>query len=288
MSDMSSTDYSYEATARTALINGRTLHWNEAGAGPVCILLHGAGPGVSGWANFADTLPVFAKHFRTLVVDQPGFGASEGADFTGDYFTHSASTVVALMDHLGIEKAHLVGNSLGGGTAARLALDFGDRADRLALMGPGGMTTRMFTPEPTLGHTRLYAFNEEPGTERLETFMKGMVYDHSFVTSEMVADRFERSQRPEAAVNFERMRVSFIEGEGVAKGQLWREAADLTHETLLIWGREDLVNPYDGGLFVFSQLPNASLHVMSRCGHWAQTERATEFNRVVIGHLLDD
>ncbi|WP_300681897.1 alpha/beta fold hydrolase [Nocardioides sp.] len=286
---MSDTDLSYTATTRRAELDGLGIHYNEAGEGPVCVLLHGAGPGVSGWANFADSLPAFAQHFRTLIVDQPGFGASDGRDFEGDYFSHSARTLAALLDHLGIEKAHLVGNSLGGGTAARFALDFPDRADRLALMGPGGMTTRMFTPEPTLGHTRLYDFNAPPGpsVDKLEVFMKGMVFDPSYVTDEMIADRFERSQRPEAAVNFERMRVSFLSGEGLTRGQLWREAAQLTHETLMIWGREDLVNPYDGGLFAFSQMPNASFHVMSRCGHWAQTERAREFNRVVIGHLLD-
>src|SRR5690606_19791936 len=160
--------------------------------------------------------------------------------------THAADTVVALLDHLGIEKAHLVGNSLGGGTAARLALDHPDRADRLALMGPGGMTTRMFTPEPTLGHTRLYDFSAPPGptVEKLAVFMNGMVYDESFVTDTMVADRFERSQRSGAAENFERMRTSFLTDEGAIRGQLWREAARLQHETLLIWGREDLVNPY--------------------------------------------
>lgn len=284
-----SADFSYHATTGRAELDGLGIHYNEAGDGPVCVLLHGAGPGVSGWANFEHTLPVFAQHFRTLVVDQPGFGASDGRDFEGDYFTHAADTVVALLDHLGIEKAHLVGNSLGGGTAARLALDHPDRADRLALMGPGGMTTRMFTPEPTLGHTRLYDFSAPPGptVEKLAVFMNGMVYDESFVTEEMVADRFERSQRPGAAENFERMRTSFLTDEGAIRGQLWREASKLQHETLLIWGREDLVNPYDGGLFAFSQMPNASFHVMSRCGHWAQIERAREFNRVVLGHLLD-
>ncbi len=287
---MSEADYSFEATSRRIDLDGLEIHYHDAGEGPVVILLHGAGPGVSGWANFEDNLPYFAQRFRTLIIDQPGFGASGGVDFKGDYFTHSANTLVKLMDALGIDKAHLVGNSLGGGVAARFALNHPERADRLALMGPGGLTTRLFTPEPTLGHTRLYDFSAPPGPspEKLEVFMKGMVYDPSFVTPEMIEDRFARSQLPEAAVNFERMRVSFTEGDGIAAGQIWREASNLEHETLLLWGREDLVNPYDGGLFAFSQMPNASLYVMSKCGHWAQVERAREFNRVIAGFLLDD
>lgn len=286
---MNEPGFGYAETTRTATVNGLRIHFNEAGDGPVAILLHGAGPGVSGWANFADNLPVFARSFRTLIVDQPGFGASAGADFEGDFFTHSADTIVGLMDELGIGKAHLVGNSLGGGVAARLALDHPDRVDRLALMGPGGLTTRLFTPEPTLGHTRLYDFNAPPGPtrEKLGVFMRGMVYDDEFVTEDMLDDRFARSQIPGAAEAFERMRVSFLSPEGTRAMQLWREVATIEHETMLIWGREDLVNPYDGGLFAFSQMQNVSLHVMSRCGHWAQVERAREFNRLVTGFLLD-
>lgn len=285
---MPSAGYGYQETSRTATVGGQRIHYNEAGEGPVAILLHGAGPGVSGWANFADNLPVFAGSFRTLVVDQPGFGASETAAYEGDFFTHSAAAVVGLMDELGIEKAHIVGNSLGGGVGTRMALDHPGRVDRLALMGPGGMTARLFTPEPTLGHTRLYDFNAAPSREKLAVFMRGMVHDASFVTEEMIDDRFERSQRPGAAEAFERFRTSFLTPEGSRRMQLWREAAAIEHETLLLWGREDLVNPYDGGLFAFSLMPNVSLHVMSRCGHWAQVERAREFNRVVIGFLRDD
>lgn len=286
---MTAEPFGYEETSRTATVNGMHIHYNEAGEGPVAILLHGAGPGVSGWANFEDNLPVFAPFFRTLIIDQPGFGASDGIDFEGDYFTHSADVVVGLMDELGIDKAHLVGNSLGGGVSVRASLDHPDRVDRLALMGPGGMTTRLFTPEPTLGHTRLYDFNAAPGPTRdkLATFMRGMVFDDKFVTEDMIDDRFERSQRPGVAESFERMRVSFLSQEGKFAMELWREAHRIHHETLLLWGREDLINPYDGGLFAFSQMPNASLHVMARCGHWAQIEQAHEFNRVVIGFLLE-
>ncbi|PTR20237.1 4,5:9,10-diseco-3-hydroxy-5,9,17-trioxoandrosta-1(10),2-diene-4-oate hydrolase [Rhodococcus sp. OK519] len=286
---MSSENYDYARTSRTVTVDGRRVHYNEAGDGPVAILLHGAGPGVSGWANFEHNLPVFAESFRTLVIDQPGFGDSEGTDFEGDYYTHSAETVVGLMDELGIDKAHLVGNSLGGGVALRLALNNPDRVDRLALMGPGGLTTRLFTPEPTLGHTRLYEYTAPPGPTRdkLAVFMRGMVFDEKFVTEDMIDDRFERSQRPGAAESFERMRVSFLSAEGKLALELWREASRVQHETLMLWGREDLINPYDGGLFAFSQMPNASLHVMSRCGHWAQIERADEFNRTVLGFLLE-
>ena len=85
-------------------------------------MLHGGGPGASAWSNFGRALPGFAEDFRTLLVDQPGFGQSDKPPVVGNYFRFSADHVVALLDELGIEKAHLLGNSLGGGTAARLTI----------------------------------------------------------------------------------------------------------------------------------------------------------------------
>src|SRR5699024_12025880 len=79
------------------------------------------------------------------------------------YFVHSSSAIVALMDELGIERAHMVGNSLGAGAAVRLALDYPDRAGKLVLMGPGGLSMNVFSPEPTEGVKHLANFSAPPG-----------------------------------------------------------------------------------------------------------------------------
>jgi len=102
------------------------LHYEQAGAeragrAPV-VLLHGGGPGAAGMSNFGRNLPVFAERFRTLVVDQPGFGKSDKPPVEGSYFTFAAQALKDLLDELGIDRVHLVGNSLGGGTAVRFAL----------------------------------------------------------------------------------------------------------------------------------------------------------------------
>ena len=131
------------------------LHYEEAGSGPVVVLLHGGGPGASGMANFRRNLPPFAERFRTLVIDQPGYGKSDKPPVTGNYFTFAADALAGLLDELGIERVHLVGNSLGGGTAVRFALRFPARAGRLALMGPGGLSLNVFAPDPTEGVKRL-------------------------------------------------------------------------------------------------------------------------------------
>lgn len=276
--------FGYDETTRSATVKGLTIHYHEAGDGPVAVLLHGAGPGVSGWGNFAANLPVFAAAHRTLIIDQPGFGSSDRPDdFDGDYFSFSARIVKGLLDQLGIDEAFFVGNSLGGGVAARFALDYPDTAKALALMGPGGFTAHQFIPEPTLGHERLYRFFESGETrEALAVFMRGMMFDPDLVTDEMIDDRFRRSQLPDTSSFFTRFRQSFVDPANVEKTQLWRFASRIEQPTAIIWGREDLVNPWDGALFGFSQMKNVSLHVLAGCGHWAQTEKFDEFNEICL------
>src|SRR5262245_22079454 len=139
-------DITYDSTSRTAKAAGLTLHYHEAGPAeaPVVIMLHGGGPGASGWSNFGANLPVFAGQFRTLLVDQPCFGRSDKPELDGDYFSFSAAAVAGLMDELGIGKAHFIGNSLGGGTAVRMALNHPDKVAKLVLMGPGGVSVNLF------------------------------------------------------------------------------------------------------------------------------------------------
>src|SRR5580693_6472715 len=107
------------------------LHYEEAGShkGVPVVMLHGGVPVASGMANFGHYLPAFAERFRTLVVDQPGYGKSDKPPVQGSYFTFAADALAGLLDELGIDRVHLVGNSLGGGTAVRFALNFAERAN---------------------------------------------------------------------------------------------------------------------------------------------------------------
>jgi 4,5:9,10-diseco-3-hydroxy-5,9,17-trioxoandrosta-1(10),2-diene-4-oate hydrolase len=263
------------------------LHYHEAGDGPPVVMLHGGGPGASGWSNFGRNLPVFARRYRTVVVDQPGFGDSDKPAVTGQYFTFSSDALLGLLDKLGIERAHLVGNSLGGGTAVRFALRHPDRAGRLVLMAPGGLSLNVFSPDPTEGIKKLYAFSAPPGPskEKLAEFLRTLVYDQKLVTEELVAERFAAASDPESLRAMASMGASFTSPESFEDGMLWREAYRLRQRVLLIWGREDRVNPLDGALTALKLLPRAELHVFGRCGHWAQLERFDEFNRLTMDFL---
>ncbi len=264
------------------------MHYHDAGAGEPVVLLHGGGPGASGWSNFGHNAAVLATVFRVLLPDQPGFGRSAAPDVVGNYFTFSADALAALLDHLSVEKAHVIGNSLGGGTAVRFALRYPDRAGKLVLMGPGGLSINVFSPDPTEGVSRLTAFAIEPSRDRMAAFLRSLVFDQKLITDALIDDRYEAARTPEALAAMTSLGRSFFDPATAEDGMLWREAHRLRNQVLLIWGREDRVNPLDGALVALKQIRKAQLHVFGRCGHWAQLEKAGEFNRLVLDFLGGD
>ncbi len=282
---------SRQGTARQAKAGTFSLNYHEAGdatalgGGLPLVMLHGGGPGASAWSNFGACLERFAADFRVLLVDQPGFGDSDKPEVEGHFFTFAADAVAALLDELGIERVHLLGNSLGGGTAARFALKHPKRVGRLVLMGPGGLSQNVFSPDPTEGIKRLYEFGGDPTSEALEAFIRTMVVNQELVTPELVAERFENATAPGAREAMASMGASFMKAETFEEGMLWRDAYKIRQHTLLTWGREDRVNPLDGALIALKLIPKARLHVFPNCGHWAQIEAAEEFHTVTRDFL---
>ena len=104
-------DATFESTSRYAQVRAGdreiTLHYHEAGAGPTVVLLHGGGPGASSWSNFGRNIGVLAQHFRVLAVDQPGYGHSDKLAEHEQYNRYSAAALLALFDHLGLERAYI-------------------------------------------------------------------------------------------------------------------------------------------------------------------------------------
>jgi 4,5:9,10-diseco-3-hydroxy-5,9,17-trioxoandrosta-1(10),2-diene-4-oate hydrolase len=280
-----------ETTSRFAdLPSGLRLHYHQAGdpAADTVLLLHGGGPGASAWSNFGRTLGVLSERFHVLAVDQVGFGqSSKPTEFTKQFFAASADALAELLDLLGIAQAHCVGNSLGGGTAVRLALDHPGKAGRLVLMAPGGLGLNVFAPDPTEGIKKLYAFAAPPGPtpEKLADFLRTLVFDASMITEELVAERFRYAADPGTLASMRAMGASFMKPGGAEQSMLWREAYKLRQRVLLVWGREDRVNPLDGALVALKLIPRAQLHVFGGCGHWAMLEKFDEFNRITADFL---
>jgi 4,5:9,10-diseco-3-hydroxy-5,9,17-trioxoandrosta-1(10),2-diene-4-oate hydrolase len=171
------------------------MHYNEAGSGDPLICIHGGGPGATGWSNFSRNIDELAKHYRTIFVDLPGFGETDGMKIDGPLYGVLARSVRDFMDAMDIRRAHFIGNSLGGGTVVKFAMDYPDRADRLVLLGPGcGLP--IFSHTPSEGIKHLFGFYEPPGPsiEKLKAFIQVMIYD--LRANRRTAGRALRSRNP--------------------------------------------------------------------------------------------
>lgn len=255
------------------------IHYNEAGAGHPVIMLHGSGAGATGWSNFNPNMGYLADFYRVFAVDMPGWGKSDAV--TIDNRDHAAQ-LLAFMDALGIDKAALVGNSMGGMTALSFAVRYPDRISHLITMGPGAPGVRLFSPGDgwSEGIKVLIKGYEEPTPDTMRELVNIMTYDSSFVTDALV------KQRSESALSNPAHLKNFLDGWGRWPGFITQD--DLTRvqtPALLVHGRDDRVVPFEHSLALVSLIPNSRLVLFNKCGHWAQLEHAAEFNRLVHDFL---
>jgi pimeloyl-ACP methyl ester carboxylesterase len=261
------------------------IHITEVGSGDPIVMLHGGGPGASGMSNFRTNIAHLAARFRLIIVDQPGFGSSSKTLPGGrSYFRTSAEAVQEVMSSSGVAKAHFLGNSLGGGTSLRFALDYPDMVDRLVLMGPGGGAVNILTPGDIARgvDAAVRRFYESPTAERMREFVDFMVYDPSTASDDLVQERLAAATDPDAMAF---MLKVFRELATDPEGELWKQVDRIQHRTLLIWGREDRVLPFDSSLLMFHRMKDVRLVAFSECGHWVQSEKQQEFDRLVTDFL---
>jgi 4,5:9,10-diseco-3-hydroxy-5,9,17-trioxoandrosta-1(10),2-diene-4-oate hydrolase len=275
-------------TERTVTVEGEPIFYAEAGQGPAVVMLHGGGPGASGVSNYSRNIDALAQNFRVIVPDMPGYGRSTKKPDHTDTYRYIANMIRGLLDQLGIDTAHLVGNSLGGAAALMLALDTPHRVDRLVLMGPAGIgTTRGL---PTAGMNSLlsyYTGGDGPSRDKLATFIRTyLVYDSSAVSDELIDLRYQASIDPEVVSNPILRRPS--QPQAIWRMDLTRDKRlkHLENPTLVLWGKDDKVNKPSGGTTLLNTMPNAELVMTSQTGHWMQWERAELFNQLVRDFLL--
>lgn len=274
------------AGATSIAVGSRTISYNEFGRGPAVLLLHGGGPGASGVPNYASNLAALSAQFRVIVPDLPGYGRSSKGIARQDPFGDLAGAMFGLLDALGVARAHVIGNSLGGACALRMALDRPERIERLVLMGPGGIDLSRREPTPGLKRLLGYYAGEGPSIDKLRAFVLGdLVFDASRVPESVVQQRYQASIDPEVLANppligpiTDPAKLDFLLDPRLAACQV---------PTLLLWGCEDRVNPASGGPLLQQAMPRCDLYLFARTGHWVQWERAAQFNAAASAFLRE-
>lgn len=267
-----------ESEARLVDAGDVALHVTTVGTGPPLVWLHGGGPGASAVSNFAHNLGAFTGHTNVL-VDLPRYGGSDRPTIDAPVIEYAAERVRRALRALGHERVSLVGNSLGGGVATRIAADAPELVERLVLMAPAGvMPPDLQLPAelPSGLVTMLAYVRNGPDRERMRELIAAMVFDRSLITDELVEERFVASQRePE---------IELADGPPNI-GDNTPHLGRIRCPTLLLWGREDRMVPVEWSLLLLHGIDDARLVVEPHCGHWVQVERAERFG-ALCGRFL--
>jgi pimeloyl-ACP methyl ester carboxylesterase len=252
----------------------------EAGSGEPVVLLHGLGATKT---EFLPTVPALAPDFRTIAIDLPGFGDSDKpfpARYDARFF---ARWVEALLDALELDRAHLLGHSMGGRVALELGMRHPERLRRLVLMTPSlaWLAERPWAPALRLVRPELGLLQPAP-----RNFVEGVIKrlvpqsDSHFVAPAL--DEFLRSYlTPRGRVAFyAAARHIYLEDPD----EFWAGLETLSPEALFIWGRRDGLVPIGFARHVRERLP-AARHCELDCGHVPQLERPAQLHSAITRFL---
>jgi pimeloyl-ACP methyl ester carboxylesterase len=254
----------------------------RAGSGDPVLLLHGLG---ATNASFLPTVAALAGDFRVYAIDLPGFGDSAmpvGAPYDAAYFARAA---VGALDALGIERAHVVGNSMGGRIALELGFEHPERTGRLALLSPSLAWLRERRWAPLLKAVRPELGLLQPAPRMIvDRIARSMVPGARDGWSAVGVDEFLRAYltpRGRAAF-YAAARNIYLEDPET----FWSRLRELQGSALFIWGREDRLVPIGFARHVREALPVAA-HLELDCGHVPQLEAPRETHRAVRAFLAE-
>ena len=271
--------YAANATAHSVDVHGAAVYFARAGYGEPVVLLHGLGEAGLIWGR---NLGPLAERFSVYAPDLWGHGRS--ADVGSYDFLTGARLITGFLDALGIESAHLVGNSLGGYAAASAAIHHPDRVRSLVLEDAAGLGRQIpfflrLMALPLVGEVMAV-----PRPSSMRRLMRIVLHDPSAASTGFLdALTAERSRTGNARAMLRILRC----GANILG---MRRGADLTSQlhaiqapTLIAWGRQDSIFPVRIAERAVGLIPDAALDLYDQCGHWPHFEHPDRFNASVAG-----
>ena len=261
-----------------------TRFWTSGDEGTAVVLLHGIGDAVETWQS---NISALGEHHRVYALDMVGFGRSDKPP-TQPSLPFAAQFVSDFMEAQHIERASIVGNSMGGAISLQFATQFPDKLEKLvvesgATLGKGVATFFRLFSIPLIGE--LLTRPSRWGTAWL---LKQVAFDPALITDELVELYYQLSKLPGAqksflstlrvGVNFSGQRPRFVR-------PIVDNLGKITCPTLIIWGRQDRIIPVAHAQVAKNGIPNAELHILDSCGHGPHFERPNDFNRLVLEFL---
>ncbi|HEX6512334.1 MAG TPA: alpha/beta fold hydrolase, partial [Chloroflexota bacterium] len=209
----------------------------------------------------------------------PQYGGSEKLVIEGGRLTYCSRVFLDFMDKLGLESAHIVGNSMGGQVGIKMAIDAPERVSKLVVIGSAPVSQSLFCPMPLEGIKLIgsYYKGKGPSREKMRRLVETLLVDHSFISDELLEERYQASIDPDV--------VRIMSSQPPTKEDLTGQLHKVACPSLVLWGIDDRFGALDIGLLMARTFQDARMHIFPRCGHWAQVEHAAEFNRLVVDFL---
>ncbi len=260
---------------------GVQTRYIEAGPAnaPAVVMLHGTAGSLE---NFCANIAAYAEHFRVIAIDMLGCGLTDKPDrdyLIKDYAEH----VRAMMDALGIDRASLVGVSLGSWVGAALALAHPARVAKLVMVAPAGIITDA-QEEARVAEgvrKRRLAASADPTWETVHTAMKGLVLDPATLSDDLVSIRLAIYRDPRMKAAMPHLLAFSMGGQALSEAQ-WRSLA----LPIQVFAAVDAPNMFLSNAYAIARTaPDVQLIELHGCDHWAQYEQPDAFNEASIGFL---
>jgi len=286
-------DLDVDVASRTATVDGRRIHYLEAGDGPPLLCLHGISTSAATWLPLVEAL---AEEFRVVAPDRPGRGLSEPVDYGGVAFREfGVDYVTGLLDALDLDAVRVLGSSLGGMQALHLQVDHPERVDRNCLVGaPAGLSRTIpwlfrLTYAPKLGPWLFRRNVADTIDEAREGWRQINLEDDSALSDallevELAAENVPGNTDSLVSLNYH---AGTVRG-GMHESFLVRDAlADSDVPTRFVWGSEDFFWPPSVGRPVAESMPDGELIVLHDHGHTPWLEPTTDARDAIVEFLAD-
>ena len=270
-------------------VDGLRVHCLKAGEGNVpVLLLHGGGYD-SASLSYKHAVGPISEHHRVFAPDWPGYGESDKPEmqYSTEYYV---GFLGRLMDALSMEKASLVGISMGGAIALGFSLRSPQRVDKLVLVDshglggevPGGVASYVFVRLPLLNKLVWAALGRSRRMVRAS--LQTTFYDPRAITENLVNEVYELVKKPRVGQAWRSWQKNEIGREGLRTNFVNR-LHELAVPTLILHGAEDKYVPDSWARRAHTLIKDSELHIFPQCGHWLTLERPGEFDSAVLEFL---
>src|SRR5437868_10937710 len=260
---------------------GMNVHYHDVGEGEPVLFLHSYGPGTTAWITFHKTVGVLSQHFRCILMDLPNFSKTGPIVYREGVHAVQARTAAALLDALGIARAHWVGNSQGGQSAMVAAITYPERVEKFVMggshIGTGG-DRYLLANRPSEGSRATRQALDDPSRDSIRRYLKVHIDDEALVTDELVdyihhahtwSPEFEAARKQSVSVPHD----------------YTPEMAAIRAPLLLVHGRYDRMVPFEVSINILNHLQDSRMILLNRCGHWPPFEKPEEYAAHVLTFL---